>query len=63
MRPMFRHGAALSMVAALALGAVATAGPPPKSPKSIAWQTDFKKGQATASKQKKLMMVDFYAEW
>lgn len=31
--------------------------------KAIAWMSDFKKGQAAAQKQNKVMMVDYYADW
>jgi thiol:disulfide interchange protein len=44
----------------LALGLSAYAGP---GPKAIQWQTDLKKAQTAAAKQKKLIMMDFYAEW
>ncbi len=48
--------AAVSIIAA---GAV-FAGP---GPKSIQWQTDLKKAQTAAAKQKKMIMMDFYADW
>ena len=48
--------AAFSTIASL----TAFAGP---GPKSIQWQTDLKKAQSTAAAQKKLIMVDFYADW
>ena len=48
--------AALSALASLA----AMAGP---GPKSIQWQTDLKKAQSAAAKQKKVIMVDFYGDY
>ena len=50
----------LAALSVLTLGIAAGAGP---GPKSIQWQTDLKKAQTAAAKQKKLIMVDFYADW
>jgi len=59
MKPMFRRLAGLTAMSVIALAAAAGAGPPGKA---IAWQTDFKKAQTIAGKQKKIMMIDFYSE-
>jgi thiol:disulfide interchange protein len=55
-----RHIAWLAVLAVFALGVAASAEP---GKKSIQWFTDFKKAQAAAKKQKKIMMVDFYTDW
>lgn len=51
----------LAALSAIIIGTVAASSPAAK--KSIQWQTDFKKAQTIAAKQKKIMMVDFYADW
>lgn len=49
----------LAAISILTAGAV-QAGP---GPKSIQWLTNLKKAQIAAASQKKLIMIDFYAEW
>jgi hypothetical protein len=59
MKPMFRRVASLIALTVVAFAASADAKP---AAKSIAWQTDFTKAKAAASKQKKIIMIDFYTE-
>ena len=59
MSSISRRNFVLAAISVLAAGA-ALAGP---GPKSIQWQTDLKKAQTAAAKQKKIIMVDFYADW
>ena len=46
--------------AAFLLGAASGANPPAKT---ITWKKDFKKALTLAKKQKKMIMLDFYADW
>ncbi len=57
-RPVARS-AALSLVAAAVMSVAAAGG----LSRGIQWQHDFDKAQAQARKQKRIMMVDFYADW
>jgi len=58
MRPIVRQAAAAAALAVFACTA-ATAG----GAGSIQWQKDFKTAQAAAKKARKVLMVDFYADW
>jgi hypothetical protein len=51
----------LALLACLAL--LAAAGSAHAAGKGIPWQSNLKKAQAQAVKQKKLVMVDFSAPW
>jgi thiol:disulfide interchange protein len=55
-----RSAAALGATLALTVGAAAYAGP---KHGPIKWVTSWSKAKAMAAKQKKPMMVDFYADW
>jgi thiol:disulfide interchange protein len=59
-KPSARMIVAAIALAFVAYGMTADAG---LAGKSIRWQTDYKKAQAAARKQKKIIMVDFYADW
>lgn len=59
MKTITRRAVLTVLPALLAVGVITSAAP---GRKSIAWQTDFKKGLAAAAKQNKIAMVDFYAQ-
>jgi thiol:disulfide interchange protein len=59
MKPIIKRLALAAIPALLAIGLISHAAP---RAKSIAWQTDFKKGLADAARQNKIAMVDFYAQ-
>ena len=64
MKPLIMRIAGIVALTVFVAGAVASGAPTGKAPagKSIVWQTDFDKALATAKKQNKLLMVDFYTE-
>ena len=53
-------GRLAALAALFSAGVSATAGAPAAG---IKWQSDLKKAQALAAKQKKIVMVDFYTDW
>lgn len=61
MMPNIRRFGPLAIVVAVAMYAAALAAAGPA--KAIKWQSSFKKAQQIAAKQKKVLMVDFYADW
>jgi thiol:disulfide interchange protein len=59
MKPGMWPMAPLLLLALWTGGSAAAAG----GGKTIHWQTDLAKAEAQAARQKKILMVDFYADW